>query len=102
MFANVEYGFVFNPDGADGIDLHLESSDVTLPEFDFLEAPEDVWPEFHPLRDQFFGSEAERQSNSAVLEAKAMGYRYMLFGRKRGVLGRAGLAEEPGQNSLVT
>ncbi|MFQ6061031.1 MAG: hypothetical protein ACE5KV_07050, partial [Thermoplasmata archaeon] len=76
-FAAVPHSLVNNPDGKDGISLHLEldESNITLQDFP------NKWDDFDPVKDAHFGSVAQRADPNwdHIRMAKAKVYRYALF-----------------------
>lgn len=103
-FANAP---VLNPDGTMGINLHIIVDELNLPAVDW------------PAQDQFtgfplgafqtyqtnFGTRAERNSNNAtnILNAKAMVFRYGIFGKSYGNTTSSGIARGiPGDMFVVT
>ena len=75
-FDEVSNFLVQNPDGNDGIKLHIQfdSTDV-IPLALWASNP---WPEFLATKQLHFGTVAER-TNPNVLHAKALVYRYCIF-----------------------
>ncbi len=75
-FAGVSNFLLHNPDGNDGIDLHIEfdTTDVlTLALWGV-----NPWPDFLAAKEQHFGTVAER-ADTNILRAKALVYRYCIF-----------------------
>jgi len=97
---------VENPDGTNGIALHIDLSEAeAIPEIPFLKAPED----WETLTRLWFGAEADR-ANTNRLAAKRAVFRYCIFAhqyqRRSGGVWRtttsSGLAEVGGNDFLVT
>lgn len=103
-FANAPNDFVDNPDGMDGITLHL-----LIDEFDLcvsttpsctVEFP-NAFVEFDMVKEDHFGTVSEH-GDSELLEAKRKAYRYCIFGHSYGTGSSSGLAERPGNDFMVT
>jgi hypothetical protein len=77
-FAVVPKSLVHNPNGAVGINLHIDISDTDLT---LRGWPVAWWTEFHLLKSTFLGSGADRDSKNAenILAAKRLVYRYCIF-----------------------
>ncbi|MCA9213919.1 MAG: hypothetical protein KDB27_12695, partial [Planctomycetales bacterium] len=107
-FASVPNTLLYNPDGQDGIRLHVFVDDAIPPTEDLLHLPGDVDLMWNKLRSEiranYFGTEAERLDPNAanVLAAKDLVYRYTFWGNERGTQGRSGIAEVPGRNLMIT
>lgn len=96
-FATVPNALVNNPDGRDGIALHLIVDEVDLPLVPF---PND-FVDFDNFKAKHFGTPAEH-GNAPLLAAKAKAYRYCVFGQSYGTTDSSGLAELPGNDFMVT
>ncbi|MEE9130266.1 MAG: FG-GAP repeat protein [Phycisphaerales bacterium] len=96
-FANAPNDLVDNPDNLDGITLHLLVDETNLPVVPFPNG----FADFDVLKAVHFGTLAE-QGNAELLEAKAKGYRYCIFGHSYGTTSSSGLAERPGNDFMVT
>lgn len=100
-FANAP---VSNPDGTNGIRLHIEI-DEALSHVEFIKFPDD----FRDLKDDHFGSIEERK-NSLSIQAKRLAYRYAVFAhqyskKKVGTWTNttsSGIAECPGDDLIVS
>lgn len=103
-FARVPNSIVGNPDGRDGITLHLEVDEIFYTEGDFEHdtACEPISPSFRWLRLFQFGSAQQRAAGPAVIAAKQQVYRYALIGTKFAP-GRdaGGIADLPGNDMLI-
>jgi FG-GAP repeat len=96
-FANAPNDLVDNPDGLDGITIHLQVDEEGLGVIPFP----NNWVEFDSVKSTHFGTPAE-QGNSPLLAAKARAYRYCIFGLSHGDDLSSGLAELPGNDFMVT
>lgn len=81
-FAGVSYSLLNNPDGGNGVNLHIEpldSADVITSTPTPWQS--DPWPEFLVAKNTFFGTPSERLSPnmSNILAAKELVYRYCIF-----------------------
>jgi FG-GAP repeat len=96
-FANAPNELVDNPDGLDGITMHLQidKQDLVVTPFP------NNWVEFDDIKVNQFGTAAEH-SNAPLLKAKAKAYRYCIFGDSHGTGSSSGLAELPGNDFMVT
>jgi hypothetical protein len=99
-FADVPNSLVNNPDGLDGINLHVQLDDVDIPLEDFP----NVWTEFDSIKDEWFGTANQRaDSNWENMEdAKKMVYRYCIFANTHSSGRSSGYAELPGNDFMVT
>lgn len=89
---------VENPEGPDGIDLHLEVGEE-IPHQDSLA----LWDDFDDLKPNWFGTEQERADFANVLAAKRLAYRYAMFIHDRTPTpGSSGRAEIGGNDFLVS
>jgi hypothetical protein len=106
-FAAAPNSLVHNPDGHDGITLHVQLDEsnipvgywpVGFPEFDVIKQNLD------PLVAGGFGTPSERASANRdnILAAKRMVYRYSIFADSYGTDGSSGQAElgNPGQDDI--
>jgi hypothetical protein len=96
---------VANPDGSTGITLHVVVDDE-LPHGDLLafEGCADAGGEnadFDALKDQFFGTAAERSAGSAVLQAKHLAFRYGMWAHLLNQQGTTSGCSEIGGNDFV-
>ncbi len=96
-FANAPNDLVDNPDGLDGITLHLLVDEQSLPITPFP----NNWVGFDSFKAAHYGTVAEH-GNAPLLEAKAKAYRYCVFGYSHGAGASSGLAELPGNDFMVT
>jgi|GEM_PF-6822943 len=96
-FAGASNDLVDNPDDFDGITLHLDIDEKTLPVVDFPNS----FSDFDDVKEDHFGTTVERL-DPAILDAKAKAYRYCIFGRSYGGSDSSGLAETPGNDFMVT
>jgi hypothetical protein len=94
-FANAP---VSNPEGGDGIDLHV-IVDEEIAHQDSITA----WPDFDTLKQAHFGTSAERNSpnRAHILDARRKVFRYCLFVHKYNNSTSSGLAERPGNDFIV-
>ncbi|MBL0869573.1 MAG: hypothetical protein IBJ18_03235 [Phycisphaerales bacterium] len=101
-FAAAPNALVNNPNGADGINLHLivDAADQTIPLQNFPNA----FADFHVLKADRFGNAADRASpnSESILEAKRHAFRYCIFGNFYGNTSSGGLAEFLGNDFMVT
>jgi hypothetical protein len=89
-----------NPDGVDGIRLHIDLDETNIPLQDFPNG----FVEFDIIKGARFGTSAERADpNWANIQAaKALVYRYAIFGNTHSGGGSSGLGELPGNDFMVT
>jgi hypothetical protein len=104
-FAAAPNALVRNPDGRDGVSLHLVLDETDLP----LEPwGRDAWARFDTVRAAHFGSVAERADANgfATAQARAAVFRYALFADRHldsdSEPTRSGAAETPGDDLFVT
>ena len=104
-FATIPNSLVDNPDGMDGITLHIQLDETNIPLADWLFA----WTSFDNVKNNRFGTATQRANAnwSNIREAKTMVYRYCIFANKFFNLttwswGHSGLAEMPGNDFMVT
>ncbi|MGA1823428.1 MAG: hypothetical protein ACMUIP_02105 [bacterium] len=96
---------VSNPDGIDGITLHIleDENNLTISEKIVFDATN--WaPEFDTLKADKFGTYAERNhptNSENILEAKKKVYRYCIFARGS-TDGTSGRGEKPGNDFFLT
>nr|AQQ74883.1 hypothetical protein [uncultured bacterium] len=72
---------LMNPDGTEGIALHIVVDDTTLPFERVTQTPNKNWPPNAPqLKADWFGTDQERSdaSSTALLDAKGKAYRYAI------------------------
>ncbi|MFO0969076.1 MAG: hypothetical protein U0793_26275 [Gemmataceae bacterium] len=99
-FAAAPQALVQNPDGRDGVALHIQVDETDI--------PRTRWPNnfsaFDAVKGVRFGTPAERgDSNSAeILAAKAKTFRYAIFADRYGALGSSGLAKGTGKDFFIT
>lgn len=100
-FASVPNQYVGNPDGAPGVNLHLQLDDTTLGRSPWLS---NWWTHFHNIKRDTFGTALERNSPNRrfILEAKRLVFRYCIFAHSRGSDGVSGQGELPGNDFMVT
>ncbi len=113
-FAAVPNAYLKNPNGSNGINLHLVLSETNIP---FAVAwtnlvdtdgdGEGEWfTEFDTAKDQFFGSAAERSTNRwpAIRAARERVFRYCIFANRIFATNdsTSGLAELPGNDFIVS
>ena len=94
---------VENPDGFDGIELHIVMDDDTIPFQEVTETPDNGWPASAPgLRENYFGTLTERLDFNAdvILEAKAKAYRYCLLLNEAST-NVGGIAEYGGDDFII-
>ncbi len=101
-FAGVSNSLVNNPDGNNGINLHieLESNDI-IPTAAWAADP---WPEFLAAKTSHFGLLSERADSNAanILEAKKLVYRYCIFADSFGLGDNSGFARIPQGSPIGT
>jgi len=107
-FAAVPDSLVTNPDGLDGITLHVQLDETDIPLADWPNA----FVEFDNVKNNRFGTPAERDDSnwSNIRDAKRMVYRYCIFANRYRLVRRdgsvtwrsSGLAERPGDDFMVT
>jgi hypothetical protein len=107
-----------NPDGINGITLHvlIDDSD-NIPHHDTMnvyDREQNSWPEFDSNKTAYFGTLSERSDANSVniLEAKRMVYRYCIFIHQYAEWDKAakqwvattssGIAERPGNDFIVS
>ncbi len=97
-----------NPDGTTGIRLHLvvdEQAALHSDLIDFDIPPGPTLPHFNEIKDERFGTAAERSSLFAEqrLAAKRLAFRYVLYAHNHSALpGSSGMAEVPGNDMIMT
>ena len=94
-FFRAPNALVNNPDGLDGVALHYEVSDTTIPVRHFPLSRDVLGADFDSVKSKFFGTQTERADPNArfILDARALVYRYALFGSTYGDSSSSGLAE---------
>jgi Tol biopolymer transport system component len=104
-FANAP---VPNPDGTMGIRLHVQTNE-SVPHSDELAFPPCTASgglldaDFDDLKEDFFGTAAERASSSAVTDAKRLVSRYAIWADELlGLDGTSGCSELPGNDLVVS
>jgi hypothetical protein len=94
---------VQNPDGVDGIRLHIELDETTIPLEPFVDANQ-PWAEFDRIKADHAGG-GDRRADSAnranIVAARNLVFRYGLFADTR-ANGSSGLAELPGNDFFVS
>jgi WD40-like Beta Propeller Repeat len=99
---------VGNPDGTEGIRLHVLIDDnfplvtnIALGGCTVAAGPGDA--DFDAIKQDKFGTGAERAGQPAVLEAKRLAFRYAIWADSLlGQPGRSGCAERPGNDFVIT
>ncbi len=99
-FAAAPNSLIDNPDGRDGIDLHVDLDEVDIPLLDFPFR----WGYFDSIKATRFGTPTQRSNSNAnqILAAKRLVYRYSIFANTYSGGGSSGLAELPGNDFMVT
>ncbi len=77
-YNNVPNDLVHNPDGSNGVSLHLELDETNLPFATPWTNEVDSFVDFDRLKSNYFGT-LDQFSNSNALLAKALIYRYCIF-----------------------
>jgi hypothetical protein len=108
-FSRAPNALINNPDGKDGVNLHILVDDqITHLDVIYL------WDEFDSMKNSFFGSFEQRTSDNRdeILQAKKMAYRYCMFINQFArfdnettsfISSRAsGMAELPGNDFIVS
>lgn len=92
-FAAVPNSLINNPDGANGISLHIVISDTGITRTQW---PTNWWQKFHKIKDSLFTTQADRTSPNAryIREAKKLVYRYCIFADTHDTDGSSGQAED--------
>jgi len=104
VFASVPHNLLGNPDGLDGITLHILLDETDIP----LEAWTDARASYSQIKQERYGTAAERAdpNRDNLLGAKAKAYRYAVFADSYvgpgGGSTSTGLAEVPGDDFMVT
>ena len=100
-FAGAPDTLIHNPDGTDGVNLHISLSDVDITRTAW---PANWWASFHRIKDSLFATQADRASPNAkyIVRAKKLVYRYCIFADTYDVKGSSGLAEVWGDDFMVT
>jgi hypothetical protein len=90
---------VSNPDGRNGINLHVLADDK-IPHNDFIDYAQYQF-DYKP---QYFGTAAERSSPNALntIAAKSLLYHYAIFGHQYTTDSRSGFADVRGNDILIT
>ena len=106
-FATAPQALVQNPDGEDGISLHIDLDETNIPHHPWIgdadgdgEDEADGWPFFDRIKQGElsgggFGTLAERNADnsSLLLEAKRLVYRYAIFADRYDAKGTSGESE---------
>jgi hypothetical protein len=94
-FHKVKNKYVSNPDGNNGINLHVEYDPTETPITSELFSS-DPWTRFFEIKAENFGTSDERKITNTnkenILNAKKLVYRYCLFGNQFGTEGYTGQA----------
>jgi photosystem II stability/assembly factor-like uncharacterized protein len=92
-FAAVPNRYVDNPDGAPGINLHIQRDDTTLQNSAWIT---NWWTSFYDLKNQYFGTLSERRhpDSAYILGAKRLVFRYCIFADSYDTTGSSGQAED--------
>jgi hypothetical protein len=105
VVAAFQQSLVPNPDGQDGIRLHItgEGCDPCVDEADLVAVDWSYppWDAVHEIKIAHFGTTGER-GNQALLEAKARAFRYCVFGGMFDAAGHSGVCEGTGHDFVVT
>ncbi len=96
-FAAVPNDLIHNPDGLDGITLHIQLDETNIP----LAPWPNAFADFDAVKAARFGTAAER-GDANIKAAKALAYRYCIFGDTHSGTTSSGLAECPGNDFMVT
>ena len=94
---------VVNPDGSEGVRLHLQLDEIDIPLQEFNKAL-GPWTEYAAIKRERFGTADERQSdnwNLSEREAKRLVYRYTMFADRFQGSRDLGIAETPGNDILI-
>jgi hypothetical protein len=99
-FATVPNSLVDNPDGMDGITLHIQLDETNIPLADWPNA----FVDFDNVKNNRFGTPAQRADTnwSNIRDAKGRVYRYCIFANTHSGTSSSGLAEMPGDDFMVT
>ncbi len=99
-FAAVPNSLVDNPDGMDGITLHIQLDETDIPLADWPNA----FGDFDNVRNNRFGTPAQRTDTnwSNIRDAKAKVYRYCIFANTHSGGTSSGYGERPGNDFMVT
>ena len=99
-FAAVPNQYLNNPDGAPGINLHIQLDDTTL---GIVAWPTNWWTHFFDIKRDTFGTASERSSPNKdnILDAKRLAFRYCIFAYSYDTLGSSGVAEGIGSNDFM-
>jgi CSLREA domain-containing protein len=100
-FANAPNANVQNPDGRDGVNLHVLLDETNLHNAVAMnDSFPNTWADFDAFKAAHFGTTGE-QGKPTVLAAKALVYRYCVFANTYGGSGSSGLAELGGNDFIV-
>ena len=102
-FADAPNEMVDNPDGQDGVELHVVIDEVNLPR---MNLSGDIWPSgFDALKADHFGTVADRQNSNwpDLKAAREKIFRYCLWADSLIIGGKnsTGRAETPGDDFIV-
>ena len=99
-FAAVPNALINNPDGRDGITLHIQLDETDIP----LAPWPNAFADFDPVKAARFGTPAQRASANwaNIKAAKASAFRYCIFADTHSDTDSSGLAELPGNDFMVT
>jgi alpha-tubulin suppressor-like RCC1 family protein len=107
-FAIVPNTLVKNPDGNDGINLHIQLDETDIPLASWTTPYPNCFLDFDSVKNVRFGTPAQRASGNwaHIKEAKMLAYRYCIFANTYNGLGgittSSGLSELPGNDFMVT
>jgi len=92
-----------NPDGIDGISLHVLKDEGNLPHVQNWQT-DGCWPlDFDAVRSSWYGTLAQRESSDSValLAAKAKAYRYCVVADRAAPNSIGGCGQRPGDNFVI-
>ena len=95
-FANAPNNLVSNPDGQDGINLHILVDDSIVHQNNIT-----MWSGFDSLKTANFGTDDERLDDKKI-KAKKLFYRYGMFIHNMNGTGSSGRGELPGNDFVVS
>jgi hypothetical protein len=96
-FAAAPNHLVNNPDGLDGVSLHVDLDETNLPLENFFFA----FTEFFFVKNAHFGAPSER-SNPEIIAAKLKAYRYAIFANSHSGGSSSGMGELGGNDFMIT
>ncbi len=99
-FSVVPNTLVNNPDGQNGITLHIQLDETDIP----LSPWPNAFGDFNVIKAVRFGTPTQRASVNweNIKSAKAMAYRYCIFADTHSGTTSSGLAELPGNDFIIT